>query len=126
MFQAFYLGVAKPDLDDAYTYMLQGNVSSVSYICCKCFILLLHMFCNGYTCFLGILQVFQTYIASRPANGLGSNGFNELGFQMGALWMGGNGLIYLAGWVRLGLIENWVGWVGIGFFFGFEWVELMG
>jgi hypothetical protein len=58
---------------------------------------------------------------------LGSNGFNELGFQMSALWMGGNGLIYLAGWVGLVLIENWIGWIGIGFFFfGFEWVEPMG
>jgi hypothetical protein len=38
-------------------------------------------------------------VGCRPANGLGSNGFNGLGFQMGALWMGRNGLIYLAGWV---------------------------
>jgi hypothetical protein len=36
---------------------------------------------------------------------------------MGALWIGGNGLIYLAGWLGLGLIENWIGWVGIVFFF---------
>jgi hypothetical protein len=63
--------------------------------------------------------------ATRPANGLGSNGFNGLDFQIGALWMCGN---RLAGWVGLGLIENWVGWVGIGFFFfcGFECVEPMG
>jgi len=32
----------------------------------------------------------------------------------------------LSDWVGLGLIENWVGWVGIGLFFcGFEWVEHM-
>jgi hypothetical protein len=53
----------------------------------------------------------------RPANVLGLNGFNGLDFQVGALWMGGNVLIYLADRVGLGLIENWVGWVGIGFFF---------
>jgi hypothetical protein len=58
---------------------------------------------------------------------LGLNGFNGLDFQVGALWMGGNVLIYLADRVGLGLIENWVGWVGIVFFFcGCEWVEPMG
>jgi hypothetical protein len=31
--------------------------------------------------------------------------------------MGGNVLIYLADRVGLGLIENWVGWVRIVFFF---------
>jgi hypothetical protein len=62
----------------------------------------------------------------RPANGLRLNGFNGLSFQVGALWMGENELIYLVGWVGSDLIENWVGWVGIGFFCGFEWVEPMG
>jgi hypothetical protein len=46
----------------------------------------------------------------RPANGLGSNGFNGLGFQVGALWMGGNGLIYLAGRVGFNRKLGWMGW----------------
>ena len=51
-------------------------------------------------------------------------GWVQMGFQVGALQMGENGLIYLA--IGLGLMENWVGWVGIGLFFcGFEWVEHM-
>jgi hypothetical protein len=62
-------------------------------------------------------------VATRAANGLGLNGFNELGFQVGVLWMGENWLIYLAGRVGFGLIENWVRWVRIGFFFLCEWVE---
>jgi hypothetical protein len=48
----FHLDVAKVDLDVVYTCMLQQHVSSVlgvSYICCKYFIWMLHMFCNGYT-----------------------------------------------------------------------------
>ena len=67
--------------------------------------------------------------AKRPVNGLGSNGFNGLAFQVGALWMAGNGLIYLAGWVTLGLIENWVELVCnlvLGSFLcGFECIEPM-
>jgi hypothetical protein len=64
MLQVFYLDVAKVDLDVAYTCMLQAYVSSisaVSYVCRKCFILMLHMFCNGYK---RVLLVFQTYIVS--------------------------------------------------------------
>ena len=77
MLQVFYLDVAKVDLYVAYTCMLQvyvSSVSGVSYVCCKCFIWILHMFCNGYHaihvfswCFRRILQVFQlfwTYVAS--------------------------------------------------------------
>jgi hypothetical protein len=39
-------------LDVAYKCILQAYVSSVSvisYVCCKCFIWILYMFCNGYT-----------------------------------------------------------------------------
>jgi hypothetical protein len=49
--QVFHLDVVKVDLDVAYICMLQAYVSSVSgilYIGCKCFILILHMFCNYY------------------------------------------------------------------------------
>jgi hypothetical protein len=58
------LDVAKVDLDVAYTCMLQAYVSSisvVSYVCRKCFILMLHMFCNAYK---RVLLVFQTYVAN--------------------------------------------------------------
>jgi hypothetical protein len=34
----------KIDLDVTYTCMLQVYVPSVSYVCCKCFIPILHMF----------------------------------------------------------------------------------
>ena len=77
MLQVFYLDVAKVDLYVAYTCMLQVYVSSISgvlYVCCKYFIWILHIFCNGYSathvfswCFRRILQVFQlfrTYVAS--------------------------------------------------------------
>jgi hypothetical protein len=47
----FQMYVARVDIDVAYTCMLQAYVSSVSYVCCKCFIWMLHMFCNGYTVF---------------------------------------------------------------------------
>jgi hypothetical protein len=50
MFQVFLLDAAKVDLNVAYTFMLQSYVSSDSYIYCKCFIWMLHMFYNGYTC----------------------------------------------------------------------------
>ena len=34
----------------------------------------------------------------RPANGLSSNGFNGLGFDMDGVWVDSNGLYYLMGW----------------------------
>jgi hypothetical protein len=70
----FYLNVAKVDLDVAYTCILQAYVSSVSgvsYVCCKCFIWMLHIFAMATHmfswCFRRMLQVFQlfrTYVAS--------------------------------------------------------------
>ena len=66
MLQLFYLDVAKVDLDVAYTYVLQAYVSSVSgvsYVCCKCIIGMLHVFCNGCQVFLGVFAiVFQTLV----------------------------------------------------------------
>ena len=44
MLQVFYLHVVKVDLDVSYPCMLQVYISSVSYVCCKCFIWMLHMF----------------------------------------------------------------------------------
>jgi hypothetical protein len=38
MLRVFHLDVAKVDQNIAYTCMLQVYVSSVSYVCCKCFI----------------------------------------------------------------------------------------
>jgi hypothetical protein len=67
MSQVFHLDVAKVDLDVAYTYMLQeyvSSVSGVSYIYCQCFIRILHMFAMVFKCFLGFLQVFQTFVAN--------------------------------------------------------------
>jgi hypothetical protein len=65
MFQVFHLNVAKVDMDVAYTCMLQKYVSSVSYVCCKCFIRILHVFYNSYTRVLQsvsrCLQVFQLF-----------------------------------------------------------------
>jgi hypothetical protein len=55
--QAFYLDVAKVDLDVAYTCMLQAYVkcfSDVSYVCYKYFIWMLHMFCNSFHLFLSV------------------------------------------------------------------------
>ena len=37
------------------------DVAYVSHICCKCFIWILHMFYNGFKCFIVFLQVFQTH-----------------------------------------------------------------
>ena len=37
------------------------DVAYVSRICCKCFIWMLHMFCNGYT---RVFLMFHTYVAS--------------------------------------------------------------
>ena len=51
MLQVFYLNVAKVDLDVAYTCMLQAYVSSVSYVCCKCLIWMLHTFAMAFKCF---------------------------------------------------------------------------
>jgi hypothetical protein len=65
MLQMFYLDVAKVNLDVAYACMLQAYVSNVSYICCKYFIWMLHMFCNGYK---RVFLVFQTYVASWSKN----------------------------------------------------------
>jgi hypothetical protein len=63
----FHLDVAKVDLDVAYTCMLQAyvlSVTCVSYVCFNCFIWMLHMFAMAFKCFPGVLQVFQTYVAS--------------------------------------------------------------
>ena len=51
----FYLDVAKVDLDVAYTWMLQSYVSGVSYVCCSCFIWMLHMFALVFKYFSGVL-----------------------------------------------------------------------
>jgi hypothetical protein len=54
MLHAFYIDVAKVDLDVAYTCILQAyvsNVADVSYVYCKCFIWVLHMFAMLHTCF---------------------------------------------------------------------------
>ena len=71
IFQVFHLDVTKVDLDVANARMSQEyvlSVSGVSYVCCTCFIWMLHMFCNGYThMFLSVLrclQVFQTYVVA--------------------------------------------------------------
>jgi hypothetical protein len=40
------------------------DVTYVSQVCCKCFIWILHMFCNGFQTFSGFFLVFQTYVAS--------------------------------------------------------------
>jgi hypothetical protein len=68
LFQTYIVSVssdvAKIYLDVAYTCMLQAYVSSVSgvsYVCCKCFIWMLHKFCKGYK---HIFLVFQMYVAS--------------------------------------------------------------
>ena len=55
MLQVFYLDVAKVDLD--VTCMLKAYVSSVSgvsYVCCKCFIWMLHIFAMVFKCFSGV------------------------------------------------------------------------
>jgi hypothetical protein len=74
MLQVFHLDVVKVNLDFAYTCMLQAyvfSVSGVSYVCCKCFIWMLHMFCTGYNVFswcsrhmLQVFQLFWMYVAS--------------------------------------------------------------
>ena len=64
MLQVFHLDTAKVDLDVAYTCMLQAYVSSVSYVCCKCLIWMLHTSAMAFKCFSGVLQVFQKYVAS--------------------------------------------------------------
>ena len=99
MLQVFYTGVAKVDQDIAYVVMLGQvcckrlspmfhhfssvrckcvylNGAYVSHICCKCFIWMLHMFCNGFSrVFSGVFTsvsdacfkcfiCFQTYVAS--------------------------------------------------------------
>jgi hypothetical protein len=65
MFQVFHLNVAKVDMDVAYTCMLQKYVSSVSCVCCKCFIWMLHVFYNSYThvlqVFLGVCKCFSCF-----------------------------------------------------------------
>jgi hypothetical protein len=63
MLQLFHLDVAKVDvnLHVAYTYMLQAYVSSVSgvsYVCSRCFILMLYIFAMVFKCFPCVLQVF--------------------------------------------------------------------
>jgi hypothetical protein len=56
--KCFYLNVAKVDLNVTYTCMLQVYVSSVSYVGCKCFICMLHIFAMVFKCFSSVLQVF--------------------------------------------------------------------
>jgi hypothetical protein len=41
------------------TCMMQAFVLSVSYVCCKCFIWMLHMFCNRYTRDFHVFQMFS-------------------------------------------------------------------
>jgi hypothetical protein len=62
-----YINVAKVDLDVAYTYMRQAYVSSVSYICWKFFIWMLHMFAMFSSIFLDVFckcfrRLFQGFI----------------------------------------------------------------
>jgi hypothetical protein len=61
MFQVFHLDVAKVDLDVAYTCILQAYVferfSVASNVCFMCFVWMLHIFCNGYTCFFGVSDI---------------------------------------------------------------------
>jgi hypothetical protein len=54
MFQMFYL-VFFSDVCCKCVYL---DVANVSYICCKCFIWILHMFCNGFA------SVFRVFFAS--------------------------------------------------------------
>ena len=60
--KCFYLDIAKVDLDDAYTCMLQAYVSSVSgaFICLlQVFYLDVTYVCNGFQVFFKVfLQVF--------------------------------------------------------------------
>jgi hypothetical protein len=55
----FYIDVAKVYLNIEYTCMLQVYVSGVLYVCCKCFIWMLHMFYNGYS------RVFKFFLVFR-------------------------------------------------------------
>jgi hypothetical protein len=61
-YKCFHLDVTKVDLDCAYTCMLHAYVSSVSYVCCKCFIWMSHMFAMIFKS--GVLQVFHTHVLS--------------------------------------------------------------
>ena len=47
----------------------------------------------------------------KPANVLGSNGFNGLGFDMDCIWMDSNELYQLMGWG--GFYVN-IDWSGLG------------
>jgi hypothetical protein len=40
------------------------DVEYALHVCCKCFIWMLHVFGMAFKCFSGVLQVFQTYVAS--------------------------------------------------------------
>jgi hypothetical protein len=64
MLQAFVsnVSVVFPDACCKCVYL---NVARVSHICCMCFILMLHIFCNDFfKRFQVFLQVFQIYVAS--------------------------------------------------------------
>jgi hypothetical protein len=57
----FHLSVAKVDLEVAIHASCKGiflSISGVSYVCCKCFIWMLHMFRIVFKCFQEFLQVF--------------------------------------------------------------------
>jgi hypothetical protein len=46
-------------------------------------------------------------LLARPANGLGENGLDGLGYQMGLVWMGENGLVsYRVGWIGLEWVHS--------------------
>jgi hypothetical protein len=51
MFQVFHLDVAEVDLDIAYHALCKCMFSTVSYICCKCFIWMLHIFTMDFQVF---------------------------------------------------------------------------
>jgi hypothetical protein len=58
MFRLFFKNVASVFILD---------VAYISRICCKCFILILHMLAPTFQVFSDVLQVFQTYVASVSA-----------------------------------------------------------
>jgi hypothetical protein len=85
MLQVFHVDVAKVDRDVAYvamaihvycerlfqmfhlffqTYvanMFYLDVTYVSHICCKCFIWMSHMLCNGFSSVSSVLDIFQVF-----------------------------------------------------------------
>jgi hypothetical protein len=59
MLHMFYLGITYVSRICLEVFHL--DIVYASHICCKCFVWMLHMFCNGYT---RVSLVFHTYVAS--------------------------------------------------------------